>query len=191
MDWWNKLADMWWDGEKESFPDNPKVEHYYRNKYSVAKRLKPKRIGEIGVRAGYSAFAFLSACPKAEFVGLDNNSNAHGGVKGLFLDLAPKILEGFNIDLVIFDSQRNDVLHGGTYDFMHIDGDHSYKGCLHDLEMCHIAVEWILVDDYDFLQDVRRAVDDFLEAHPDYTGEYIKDNHRGNMLIHTTFRRTD
>lgn len=191
MDWWNELAEMWWDGERKSFPTNPKVEHYYRNKHAIAKRLKPKRICEIGVRAGYSAFAFLSACHQAEFIGLDNNGNAHGGVSGLFTDLAPKILREFNVNLVLFDSQRNNELYGGKYDFIHIDGDHSYKGCLHDMEISHKVCEWILVDDYDFLRGVRRAVDKFLADHPEYTSEHIKDNHRGNMLIHTTFRRTD
>ena len=189
MDWWNKLAKMWWEGEKKTFPENPKVEKYYRAKFRVAHMTKADRICEIGVRAGYSAYSFLSARPEAEFVGLDNNGNAHGGVKGLFTDVAPKILSEFkNVDLVLFDSQRNAVLHGAPYDFIHIDGDHSYKGCMHDLEMARECCEWILVDDYDFLRGVRNSVDDFLNAY-NFDYQHIRDGFRGNMLIHTTFRR--
>lgn len=190
MDWWKQLTALWWPGEKELLPTNPKVESCYRHKYLVAELIKPKRICEIGVRAGYSAFAFLSACPKAEFIGLDNNSNRHGGVEGVFVTHAPKVLEKFNTKLIVFDSQKAKNLYGKPYDFIHVDGDHSYDGCLHDLNISHKTCEWILVDDYDLIPKVRAATDVFISYHPEYTVEYIPEQYgRGSMLIHTTFRR--
>ncbi len=54
----------------------------YRIKYQVARAVAPASILEIGVRAGYSAAAFLAACPRARYVGLDKDDGSHGGVAG-------------------------------------------------------------------------------------------------------------
>ena len=40
---------------------------YYKIKYELCKKQNPKIIVEIGVRAGYSAWTFLQACPKAKY----------------------------------------------------------------------------------------------------------------------------
>ena len=53
--------------------------NYYKIKYDIAKEADPKRIVEIGVRAGYSAFFFLQACPNAKYFGFDANNGTHGG----------------------------------------------------------------------------------------------------------------
>lgn len=188
MNWWNKLASMWWDGEKKTFPNNPNVQYYYQKKHEVVKKIQPEVMAEIGVRAGYSSFAFLSASPKAKMYAMDINGNAHGGVQGLFTDLAPKILEPFDVEFITVNSQAIDKI-PHEVDFIHIDGDHSYKGCMHDMNISKNNAEWILVDDYDFLRGVRRAVDDFMKENPEYTSEYIDDHFRGSVLIHTTFRR--
>jgi len=188
-DWWNKLSDLWWDGEKNVFPSNPDVRYYYKQKYDVVNRIKPKLMAEIGVRAGYSSFAFLSAAPKAKMYAIDIDGNAHGGVKGLFIDVAPKVLKGFDVEFITQNSQAINEL-PYQVDFIHIDGDHSYKGCRHDLEISRENAEWILVDDYDFLRGVRLAVDEFVKENS-FSYEYINDHFRGSVLIHTNFRRND
>ncbi len=48
---------------------------YYRMKWAIAKVIQPKSILEIGVRYGYSAISFLSACPDAQYVGIDNDTD--------------------------------------------------------------------------------------------------------------------
>ncbi|GAF72494.1 unnamed protein product, partial [marine sediment metagenome] len=68
---------------------------YYRVKYNICKAAEPKAMAEIGVRAGYSAWAFLQAAPKARFYGIDANNGKHGGKggeNGCFWEWAKKIL---------------------------------------------------------------------------------------------------
>ena len=73
-------------------------EAYYEVKYNIAKEVNPKVIAEIGVRAGYSAWAFLSACPDAKYHGFDAENGTHGGQGGPWLWWANEILadRGFN-----------------------------------------------------------------------------------------------
>ena len=40
---------------------------YYDIKQDICRRVAPKTIAEIGVRAGYSAWAFLQAAPDAHY----------------------------------------------------------------------------------------------------------------------------
>ena len=80
---------------------------YYHNKYEVAKRLQPGIILEIGVRAGYSALAFMQACQDALLVGYDSNDGKHSGAKGLkYHNWAWDILKRYNVRLnPDFDTQ--------------------------------------------------------------------------------------
>src|ERR1039458_5111316 len=55
---------------------------YYRLKWAIARALQPATILDIGVRFGYSAFAFLDACPSASYLGIDADCEAYGGSRG-------------------------------------------------------------------------------------------------------------
>ena len=74
-----------YDFRHSANPDDP-LKHlfddwvaYYRLKWAIARVLQPKRILEIGVRFGYSAAAFLDACPNATYFGIDVDSEDFGG----------------------------------------------------------------------------------------------------------------
>ena len=69
MSFRDELLERWWVGDP--FRPTEEALQYYEVKHAIAKRLQPKSICEIGVRAGYSAYAFLSAAPAAEFLGID------------------------------------------------------------------------------------------------------------------------
>jgi hypothetical protein len=158
---------------------------YYKNKYEVAAKIKPKVILEIGVRAGYSAMVFLMACPKARYIGYDNNAGKHSGAKGLkYSDWAKDILSGYDVKMwPSFDTQKVLSL-PDKGDFVHVDGDHSFGGCLHDLYLAvDSGAKWILVDDYSYIKDVKKAVDRFL-ADNNFKHKFIFDM-RGQMLIWT------
>jgi hypothetical protein len=150
-------------------------------KYDVARRIAPRSICEIGVRAGYSAFAFLSAAPQAEYLGLDIDGTDHGGERGFF-DYARGVLAGFRATLTRADTQQLDRL-PGRYDLVHVDGDHTQAGCRHDLELACRAAPHVLVDDCDFIPEVRRACDEFAVAHPELSVEYIDDGARGSLVF--------
>jgi predicted O-methyltransferase YrrM len=157
---------------------------YYQVKYEIAKELNPKRILEIGVRAGYSAKSFLDACPDAEYVGVDAENGTHGGQDGPWLWWAKQLLADRNATFHMLDSQSVKNFDWGTFDLIHVDGDHSEQGALHDMKLalaCLAENGAILVDDYDYIPTVRAAVDRFV-ASQSVRHEYRK-SLRGEILI--------
>jgi len=181
-DWWEELVENWMPGDTRSRPDE-KRKAYYGAKYEVAQRLQPKLIVEIGVRAGYGAFAMLSACPDARYIGIDADNGTHGWTQGA-LRHATKILAKFgDRSIWINDSQEMDRL-PENIDLLHIDGDHSSEGCYSDLCLAdRSGVRWVLVDDYLSLREVREAVDKFALDTGREGFEVIDDGHRGHALI--------
>lgn len=141
---------------------------YYCVKYMIAKLCQPKVICEIGVRCGYSAWSFLQACPEAKYIGIDANNGKHGGKggeDGKYFDWAKKILAGYNCEFHIIDTQTvNNLCISQAPDFFHVDGDHTYEGCLHDLRLAYKTTRtdgYILVDDYYYIEEVRSAVNKY------------------------------
>jgi predicted O-methyltransferase YrrM len=138
----------------------------YESKHALAILVQPRCILEIGVRAGYSAFSFLAACPQARYVGVDNNSDTHGGFRGA-IEHAREILRPFGASILEICSadfakrwERNHE--PPVFDLVHIDGEHTTEGCFADLLLatqCHPRV--IVVDDYLVLPEVKSACDQF------------------------------
>jgi len=147
----------------------------YRIKHAIALELRPRSILEIGVRAGYSALAFLAASPKAKYVGLDAENGQHGGAGGPWTPWAVELLRPYDATVRVVDTQTIGSLAewdmtlfgGGSFDLVHVDADHSKAGCMHDMGLAFGVLApggAVLVDDYHFLGGVRRAVDAFAEA---------------------------
>lgn len=158
---------------------------YYRTKYDICKEFAPKRILEIGVRAGYSAFAFLSACRDASYVGIDAENGTHGGRGGPWMWWAKQLLKDFDAKFIKANSQDLSELPDAPYDFIHVDGDHTTAGAIHDMVISFAALSpggIMLVDDYDYLKEVRKAVDKFRADNPNIHTEYRK-SLRGEILF--------
>lgn len=157
---------------------------YYKTKYDIAKKHNPKNILEIGVRAGYSAYSFLSAAPDAKYTGIDME---HGGYGGPWTWWARDILKDFNnVEFIKADSLRMESLPGGPYDMIHVDGDHSYLGAIHDMNLCWKSLSkggLMLIDDYDFIKEVKDAVDKWSSDNPSAGKKYIK-SIRGEILFY-------
>lgn len=187
----------WWAEHVIQPTDNPKFGNaefhaYYLAKHEIARAVRPTAIAEIGVRYGYSAWAFLQAAPTASFTGFDRQAGTHGGVKGV--DTFPAVeallerdFPEASLSLLTFDTQQLEALPGGPFDFIHVDGDHSEGGCYHDLELALAASVpggTILVDDYDYIAGVRRAVDRFRTDHAEQfrASRYVK-TLRGDIVL--------
>jgi len=159
---------------------------YYMVKHNLCMEFQPDHILEIGVRAGYSALAFLSACPDAHYVGLDAENGKHGGANGPWMWWAKEILAHFDhVRLKQCDTQKISELDEGEFDFVHIDGDHSFKGALHDMNLCwpHISSGGVmLVDDYDYISPVKKAIDYFRKKNKGVKSEY-RNSLRGEYLF--------
>ncbi len=118
---------------------------YYRLKWAIAKVLGPRRILEVGVRFGYSAMAFLDACPDAEYVGIDADLDTYGGSKGA-IEWARQITNGYRAEFIVGDSQAMSTFPGGDYSLIHIDGQQDGDGTVHDFELAIRQAEWVLAD---------------------------------------------
>ena len=176
-------------------PDDPWFRHedpatvrrIYEEKYCIASLIKPRSILEIGVRAGYSAAAFLSAAPSdCTYLGLDADKyvDQHGGWHGAPARAAMMLAQHFpgQVEVRICDTQEIDEFIGRSdpvsrhrddmslfqgplesFDLVHIDGDHSYDGALHDLVLFSRVARYLLIDDITYIPEVRFALNTFLQ----------------------------
>lgn len=162
-------------------------EKYYAVKHRLCQQANPGTIVEIGVRAGYSACAFLQACPDAHYIGIDADNGKHGGAgEKPYIPWAEKVLSEKGYDFRIaypVDTQNLDSM--PSADFYHIDGDHTAEGCMHDLDICYSSANpgaVLLIDDYDYIKTVKDGVDRWLSENPDVAWQYVP-SLRGEILI--------
>lgn len=144
---------------------SPEYGNQLRVKFETVRSMPepPKVIAEIGVRAGYSALAMLLAAPGARYIGVEHDAGNFGGVHGITAKAVPTVLYGFDVEILYADSQSiHDFV---EVDFFHVDGDHSWDGAMHDIELAWQCSRYVLVDDYDFIKSVQAATDHFIVTH--------------------------
>lgn len=190
------MIDLNWD--KMFMPGDPfvsrlpmkKQKEVYLEKYSFFCLCKPKKVVEIGVRAGYSAYILFQACPEVRYIGIDCNDRGNaGGVE--YMNWAKKLLGPYKAEIRIQNSQEIESLDISGVDFVHVDGDHSYAATLHDLGLALGVIQcrgYVLVDDYFYISSVRKAVNSFFhsysEGHPLHFLDYcVFEGIRGNALF--------
>lgn len=163
---------------------------YYKIKYQICKHFNPKVIAEIGVRAGYSAWTFLQACPDAKYVGIDANNGTHGGqggADGSFSGWAKKLLKEYDCEFIEADTRRLSSLEiPYKVDFFHVDGDHTRAGVKNDLDLAYATLSdkgAILVDDITYLDSVRTGVTEWLNRMEGKVNTQEFESMRGEMLI--------
>ena len=105
-----------------------------------------KVIVEIGVDRGESAFAMLKAIPDAKYYGYDYWGKDEPEWKKFGLgkwlldypyhqDMARGLLKHFDTKITQINSK--DLKKIPNADLIHVDGDHSLKGCLGDMNLVH------------------------------------------------------
>ena len=108
-------------------------------KHQVAHHVCPEVIVELGVRAGYSAWAMLRAAPEARYVGFDdfsiNEAVLDLDVGEVFKAHAEGLLAGYNAELVTDDIYRPGFV-VPVADLYHVDANHGFLHALHDLVTC-------------------------------------------------------
>ena len=70
------------------------------------------------------------------------------------------------------------------FDLISIDGCHDYDCKAHDLKICIGKCNYVILDDYDYHQDVRNSTDFFLKEYAEHIewNEYLP-TFRGSQLI--------
>lgn len=180
--WWNDLYDGWLVPDPQWQRDWAFMREWVTVRYDVAKRLQPQTIVEIGVRAGYSAFAFLAGAPDAQYVGIDT-----WGFPGYSDDThllhASKLLAGKRASLLRTNSQHLQALPVRDPDLVHVDGEHSEMGCYRDCVISRQSgARHILVDDVLGIDIVRRGAQRFIDEYK-LTYELVDPGQQGARLI--------
>ena len=172
----------------------PLFKAQYKVKSAICAQQNPRTILEIGVRAGYSALAFLTVCPSAHYVGIDSYKIPQGKE---FMDWANYLLQDYDAQIWNFNTRPLTKINLQDVDFCHIDGNHHYEYVLHDLDLCFELLSEhgsILLDDM-VIEEVYRATRDWLELHEkEVNYEYVL-SRTGEMIIrkagnHTRYYET-
>jgi len=151
----------------------------YEYYYSYARILQPAVVVEIGVQRGYSAISMIIGHPGIKQMHLFDND-----ADGYQLDTALQQIRqacrhyqsGTKLACHKLDTQEIFSLPvNGMIDFAHIDGQHTYAGCSHDLELVACLVRpggWLVVDDL-WIPEVCRAAQEFAKANADWSHSLV------------------
>lgn len=156
------------------------VFHSYFDFYAgIARQYKPKRILEIGVRYGYCAICAMTGlhanrgAPKCEYLGLDDESY-HPCLARANENFAA-VVPWAKAQAIRWNTFLNGVpLDQGTWDLIHVDGNHTYEGVTRDL-----AATWPVLNAGGFI-----VLDDALAIHSNPIWSAIQDFLNRNLTTH-------
>lgn len=160
-------------------------------KYRIGSFVRPRVVCEFGVRAGYSGWAICKGASDAgvvpSYVGYDGDIDGNGKK---FADHARGLVStvSFSARLVQADTRKlsaESVRVPQGVNLFHVDADHSLAGARNELALAASVIlpgGVILADDYDYIRDVRMAVEEFRHAHPDWLFASVP-SWRGDVLL--------
>jgi len=148
--------------------------------YGIIRMLQPESVLEIGVSRGHMTTWLALACAenkRGKVTSVDNWSRAHGGEatspshakKRLTDNALESHVEFVSSDSVEFLQAQSDK----SYDFVWIDGDHSYDGARKDIvEGLRVASKMIAVHDTNQKYDgPRKAIESIMNG--DSSGAWV------------------
>jgi len=158
--------------------------NYYEVYYAISKHFQPSSILEIGVRFGYSLYPMIKASDSLKFArGYDIDEYEKDSVNIAHKAIESRIDSDIDFEIQIQDSQQLTEL-DRSYDLIHIDGNHTYEGKVHDLRLTLGKSKVVVVDDYNFLPHVKQAVDFFVKENQDKIEKTdLIESFRGTFLI--------
>jgi predicted O-methyltransferase YrrM len=159
-------------------------ENYYEIYYAISKYYQPKSILEIGVRYGYSLYSMIAAADNLEYVvGYDIDEYDSGSIEEAYKNISRVISENINLKIEFENSQKLSEL-SQNYDLIHIDGDHSYDGKIHDLNLTKGKCKILVIDDYNHIGEVKNATNKFIEENSEIISKHFLINSmRGTYII--------
>ncbi len=159
---------------------------------ALVKRYRPKRILEIGVRYGYTGIAFCwtaleMGIDEIEYLGVDDESYHARSCDRANANLR-QVVPLANATALRWNSFDGLPPNCGTFDLIHIDGNHDDFGVLNDLQICWPVLNEggvIVLDDYQ-MPGIQRGVNNWLsifDGSPEVIEIQEVDTERGHFLI--------
>lgn len=129
--------------------------------YAVAKTIQPTSYLEIGVRFGYSLLPTLVAAPSLTYA-LGMDLEEYGSNSATKSNLEKYYHGDCNVQLEHIDSQQVTEL-PQYFTLINVDGCHTTACKMHDLRLAQNYCKYLLIDDYSYLPDVKRAIINWLD----------------------------
>lgn len=150
--------------------------------WALGAALRPKSFMEIGVRFGFSFLPTIQASDRMEYA-LGWDLETYGNNQIAVENIGKYYTGKASWEIQHIDSQLQKKL-PRFFDIISIDGCHDYDCKVHDLKLCIGKCDYVILDDYDYHNDVRASTDYFLEEYKEHIewNEYIP-TFRGSQLI--------
>lgn len=165
-------------GIKQLYSENHWDDNNYQSLNEYYQNKPWKRGLEIGFAWSMSARAFLDALPKATLLSLDMNDamNRSKSMKDY----------GKRWELKLGDSSTLMSELNEKFDYIYIDGDHTYEGVKKDLEQAPRLLAkngQLICDDYGNAESIRIAVDEFCKEFDFKIDGSIPRNSNGAIVL--------
>lgn len=140
---------------------SPDIEKYVQSYMMLASLFRPKKALEIGTQYGFTAVAFLLACPNANLWTID--------IQGHSMAEERAKLVGVEDRLIFVTGDSAEMVPGlrHRFDWIYIDGNHEEAAVTTDLEQSWKKLKpggVIVIDDYGTYESVRHATHEFAHS---------------------------
>lgn len=132
-------------------------------RHPLIRDLAPRSVFEFGALLGYFLLTAVDAAPSINRVGWIDTEGDMPNSNTLCAENLADYAARHNRDLTVFyETQTRQCLTFDHADLVQVDGAHSYPDCLTDLIWAmELTPKAIFVDDYDAIEGVARATDEF------------------------------
>ena len=146
--------EVFFEREDDNHKDYINSGDLYEYYYAISKYYNPDTILEIGTRNGYSLYSLmLGSTTLKKVVGYELDEELSSATRE---NLSSHCPENVELDIQVSDSQKMDSL-DDSYRLIHIDGDKTYDGTYHDLELTLGKARIVIVGNFVSEKSAREA----------------------------------
>jgi hypothetical protein len=150
--------------------------------YAISKTIKPSSFLEIGVRFGFSFLPTLLGSSNLKYA-LGWDLETYGNNEIAVNNISKYYKGSCDWEIHHIDSQQQNTL-PIFFDLVSIDGCHDYDCKIHDLNLAMNNSHYAIIDDYDYIPEVRSSVNNFMLNNNKRISWYLYlPTFRGSILV--------